>query len=410
MSPPNLNILVADDIPEIISAVETFLRRISAESRNNLQIFSAASGIEVMDIMSESRIDAFFLDHHFENGITGDQIIEQIYDPFAQQMIILMSGWEENEIERVMNKQRRRLGQRFQFLQKPFVYLMVKDKYQEIEQFFLNRPYPNPLAYVFDALTASLTAQSQVIAIKDLLETLLKYIVTILMADMDRLKLAQGFEPRINIAQNLTFGAWMTWLFALVKHLEPYQQNLFMPEIIDLFGSRHPSNYKLISEFKDFRDAELGHGYQKEEEWFAGQAQKFLLPVQKLYRECLFTTQYILMVQEKADFSEMEPDQFEYKVRLLMGADTRFTLADFRSPLKIVRGDVVLYSPKNEILPLSPFLTYHNCPQCSLNRVYILDRIQEARFVYNAFCNHRYPSEKGVPAFWQKYPNMTAKK
>jgi hypothetical protein len=117
-----------------------------------------------------------------------------------------------------------------------------------------------------------------------------------------------------------------------------------------------------------------------------------------------------LMVQEKADFSEMEPDQFEYKVRLLMGADTRFTLADFRSPLKIVRGDVVLYSPKNEILPLSPFLTYHNCPQCSLNRVYILDRIQEARFVYNAFCNHRYPSEKGVPAFWQKYPNMTAKK
>jgi hypothetical protein len=54
-------------------------------------------------------VDFIFLDYQFENGINGDEIINNIQDLFGNKFIVLMSGWNEEEINNVVIKNRLRL-------------------------------------------------------------------------------------------------------------------------------------------------------------------------------------------------------------------------------------------------------------------------------------------------------------
>ena len=119
-----------------------------------------------------------------------------------------------------------------------------------------------------------------------------------------------------------------------------------------------------------------------------------------------FASRYTLLVPETIDFAGDDSGEYEYKVRLLMGAATKFPLAGLRSRSRLRRGEVYLHSPKGQLLSLYPFLTYAICKKCSLSRLYLLDNISRTQIVYNAFCNHRRTDKKGKSVFDSKFGGL----
>jgi len=595
MGGANYCILVADDDTEVVESVSSYLEQFAQKFKDRIQVFPALSATDVLTILSEHRIDALFLDYHFEGGMSGDEIIDKIDDPFGDKLVILMSARERREIEGIVIKRHKHLGTRFKFLRKPFDYLEIQDKYLEIEQFFSSRPYPFPLAYARDALLASSTAQGQITAMKDLIESIAKYSVAILMADLDRLKMTDEVNISINWNLGLTLGAWLVWLDNLLNYLGPKEGMAFMPELLQLFGSgkkvsvqalsplsteRHEKGFaetsvggsqakapaqiflsyarpdeekvknlyrklsdagfkpwmdtkdilpgeiwqsciqkaircsdfflaclssdsvskrgflqkeikgaldiwqekldsdiylipvrledcevpeslrkfqwvnlfeedgwtrlvraiqeglerraevtqpvvqesipeegierlqkkkgigylELMFKFKDeVRDSELGHGYAKEERWYATLVNEYDALLQSLFDDLIFTSRYTLLVPETIDFIGDDSGEYEYKVRPLMGAETKARLVRLRSRSRLSRGEVYLHSPKGQVLSLHPLLTYAICEKCSLARLYLLDNISRTQIVYNAFCNHRRTDKKNKSVFDLKF-------
>ncbi|MBK7994127.1 MAG: hypothetical protein IPK14_12115 [Blastocatellia bacterium] len=136
MSKIRYSIVVADDESDIVNSVTEQLTRIATQFGHQLKIFKALSAIDVITTLSTYNIDALFLDYHFEGGLSGDEIIDEIDDIFNQKLIILMSGRDQKEIESCVIKRHKGLGDRFKFLRKPFDYIELQTAYLEIEKFF----------------------------------------------------------------------------------------------------------------------------------------------------------------------------------------------------------------------------------------------------------------------------------
>lgn len=386
MSGANYSILVADDDPEVVESVTLYLDELSKRFRDFIDVHKASSALDVLTILAKHRVDALFLDYHFEHGVSADEIIDRIEDPFEDILIILMSGRDLQEIDDVLVKRHLNLGSKFKFLRKPFEFIEIQDRYLEMKQFFSSRPYPFPLAYAEHSLSASSTAQAQITAMKDLVETITKYSVAVLMADIRRLDLVDMVTVDIARIPRLTLEDWLDWLSELLAIFQPHQVCAFMPELLHLFeGGEHLG---LMYGFKaEVQDVEIGQGYAKEEGWYAKLTQRYLGPFRSLFSHCAFTSRYNLLRAEQVDFAD--DDRYEYRVRVLMGAETRFGLTSMHSHYRLNRERVYLLDPKGEYLSLHPFLLYSVCDKCSLGRLYMLDSMQPKQFVYNAFCNHR---------------------
>ncbi len=179
--------------------------------------------------------------------MSGDEIIDRIPDPFENKLFFMISGWSKDDLENVIINRHKRLGNRFRFLRKPIDELVIADKYLEMEQFFINQPYPFPLAYAFNSLHGSPNYQAQVTAIKDFLDIVLRFSVSVLMSDLRRIadmKKQEGTDILNKFVKNLYFrnelsmGAWFQWLENVLTSLEKYSEHLFMPELMILLQKK----------------------------------------------------------------------------------------------------------------------------------------------------------------------------
>lgn len=406
MSSANYCILVADDIPEVVESVAAYLEQLAHRFKDRIQILRAGSATDVLACLSEHPIDVLFLDYKFEHGISGDEIIDRIDDPFGQKLIILMSGQSQQSLEGIIIKRHKHLRERFKFLRKPFDFLEMEDKYLEIEKFYSSRPYPFPLAYAFAVFSSSPTAQGKLTAIKDLIESITKYSVAVLMADLHRLNLVDQVSLNLKWNLELTLGAWLSWLDTLLDCFSSKTNVAYMPELIHLLKSERKqgqSHFEWMRRFKDIRDDELAHGFVREEEGYTELVDRFAGSAQSLYRDLAFMSRYSLFVPETINFGDKAPDEYEYKVRLLMGAETRFGLTTLRSRARLPKGELYLHSPTGQFLSLHPLVTFAICPICSLSRIYFPDGIFSTHVVYNAYCNHRRNDEKSKAVFDAKF-------
>lgn len=119
-----------------------------------------------------------------------------------------------------------------------------------------------------------------------------------------------------------------------------------------------------------------------------------------------FTSRYVMFVVEDMMIDDERNDAFAYKARVLMGAESRFSIKSFRSKLRLRREEVYLLSPSGPALSLNPIVIYRVCNSCSLGRVYMLDSINGARLSYDSYCNHRLDLK--IHGLQNRYPYLVA--
>lgn len=174
-----------------------------------------------------------------------------------------MSVWTPQDLERLLGRHRTR-QYRLPFLRKPFNFFDLLYVFWELDKYFLGRVYPFPLAYFMRLVTSAPTEHKRLNALKDVVEAIVKYSATILLADLVRLGAAQTFKPNISWGNPLTLGAWLRLLKDLSTYFGERRKQMFMPGLSDLFidsQGGETEEFRLLSEFKkDLRDPYIGHG------------------------------------------------------------------------------------------------------------------------------------------------------
>ena len=388
-----LNILVADDNPQILESVQEILYNLSKRFKDEINIFTALSGIECIKIVENIRVDAVFLDYHFESGINGAEIFENIPDPFKSIIFVLMSARAQNELENIIIKNRFSLGTRFKFLRKPFDEIELQDRYLEIIEIIRSRPLPFPLAHSMTTLESVSTFQAQMTAIKDFLETFLRLSVSILTSDAERLGILPKRFQSFSITQNLTFGAWASWLSEILNTFEENASfDFFMPELVEMIRNRRLLT--LLFKFKtEIRDPEIGHGFLREEDSYANLTKEYMAETKSLYSALQFTSNYQLVARESVEFSD-QTNQYNYKVKLLMGPDLKPSQVEFQSVYRLLKS-VYFVDSRGRILDLGPFFVYIHCTQCSFSHLFLLEKINPKDLLYVGHCNYRKTLSKG---------------
>ena len=97
----NYTILIADDEIEVVRLLVCEFRRVAEKFNDAIKIFEATSGSKALEIINNNPIDALVIDYHFKGGMSGDEIIERIDDPYKSILYILISSRPENEIEQI---------------------------------------------------------------------------------------------------------------------------------------------------------------------------------------------------------------------------------------------------------------------------------------------------------------------
>lgn len=410
MSGYRYNVLIADDEEDVTASTSAMLELLARNNRDVVRIFTALSASQVLRVISENRIDVIFLDYLFKSGMTGDDIIEHIQDPFGDRLIIMMSAHGQAELEGIVTKRHKHMGACFRFLRKPFDALEFKAKYLEIEQFLASRPYPFPIAYTRQMLSTALHGQEQVGTIKDLFESILKFAVAITMSDLHRAGAIEGLRLKIKLAEDLTLGAWLQWLDEALAYGSAHLNDAHMPELTELFapaGGENRSEYlRMMYEFKGYRNAEYGHGFTSENDKYKSDAATYETEVKRLLRSLQFLTHYNLIVPDHLDFANDGSGDFTYDARVLMGQETVFARSRFQSPLRLKLSQVYSYGPREACLPLYPFLIYQMCDTCKKQRLYMLERIWPQTLEFNTFCNHRSNSKAAKKEFDRMFGSL----
>jgi CheY-like chemotaxis protein len=396
-------ILVADDKEDVVNAVAQDLNLLAHKYNKNIRILKALTGLEVIQLAEKENIDAFYIDYMFEQGINGDEIIQNIQDPFQTNFFVLMSGWKEDILENVINKNHRRLKGRCRFLRKPYDALTFQSCFLDMFSFFEALSYPLPIQYVYEAYLSSPEGIQRALALRDFYETLIKFSVSILMADLLRQEDHLDFRVKFKPDLNMTYGAWLTWLTLLLKFFQNRSGSAFLPEIIEFYEANSLNPLEIIGQFKNIRDNELGHGYAKDNELYTLLTSDHEKSIDSLYQNLIFLSRYTLIFPEKATFSTDESEGYKYQVRRLMGSEMIQSTVELSSTLRLHLSRVYLYSHTNEIISLSPFIDYKFCPDCRVKRFYFLDRLQGPHMVYNSFCNHRMNDKEAKTHFDKSY-------
>lgn len=397
------SILVADNEIAVVRSTIEDLKRIGGQLKVGLQLYPATSGSDVLKTLDEHRVDIVFLDYQFEGGMNGDEIIENITDPFGDILIVLMSAWEQKELEGVIFKRHKKLGERFKFLRKPFEFLEIQARFLEIDNFFKERRYPFPLAHAMSIMETRSTEQGRLSAMKDVVEAVLSYGAIILLSDLVRAEMHHGFQLGINWALNLTMGAWIKLLNKLLEKFSTNKSALFMPELYQTFFDKtdQPTEgFGRLFQFKDdLRDPVIGHGLTLDEGAYGLLASKYEDDVRRLYDSCWFLAKYHLMLVEKADFTKRDSEIVEYRARVLMGSESAFKLVRWNSEERLPTGEVYVHRWDGDVLPLYPLLLVATCSKCMAERLFLLANVKPRELEYNALCNHRYLDSKARQTF-----------
>lgn len=402
MTNPQFTVLVADDKQEVIDAVAKDIDILAQKHNKNIKVLKALSGLDVIRLSESQNIDAFFIDYMFEYGMNGDEIIQNIADPFESKFFILMSGWKEDILEDIITKNHRRLKSRCRFLKKPFDALTFQASFLDMFSFFDTRSYPLPLQYVYEAVKNS-EGMARALALKDFYETLLKFSVSILMADLSKQSNASAFRMKARPDASLTYGTWLWWLQDLLEFYKDKKNSSFIPELIEFYRTSSVNPVKIISAFKDLRNNDLGHGYVKEDEWYKIVTIDYERSFDSLYKDLSFLSRYALIVPEKTEILSDTSEGFKYQVKSLMGSDMIPEKVELITNLRLILNTVYIYSPASGVLSLFPFVTYRVCIKCNDSKFYFLDRIQQSYVAYSSFCNHRAEDRDAKTIFDQKF-------
>jgi serine/threonine protein kinase len=391
MAGASYSILIVDDHTDVIQSLTSFLEQLAHQFEDSIEIHQATSVSDIMPHLSRHNIDVIFLDYQFESGMTGEDFIRKSNDLLNDKLVILMSGVDEEVLKEVLVKAHKQLGKQFAFLRKPFEYIEIQDKYLEIGKFFLSRPYPYPLAYAHQVFASSSTAQGQITAMKDLFEAITKFSVFMFMADLllsDILDEAViGFRKK----ETITLGDWLSLLGNFLTAIRSKEDFVFAHELVSLF--RESGHLGLIHKFEDeVQDTEIGHGYVKEEGWYASLVREYAGSLESLFEAYSFASRYKLLTVEQIDFADN--NMVDYKVRVLMGAESKFNLISLKSKQRLRRNEIYIMNPRGEFLSLHPLLLYRVCKKCSKNELYMLEGIGENSLIFNAPCNHRFASKE----------------
>jgi len=397
-----ITIVVANDKQEVIDAVAKDITMLAQKHGKNIRILKAISGSEVIKLAEDEHIDAFFIDYMFDYGMNGDEIIQHIADPFEAKFFILMSGWKEDVLEKIITTNHRQLKSRCRFLRKPFDALTFQASFLDMFSFFDARPYPLPIQYVYDVVQNS-EGMTRALALKDFYETLLKFSVSILMADLLRQDNSTTFRVGFKSDAKLTYGIWLWWLEDLLRFYKGNNEKTLVPEMIKFYETSSTNPLKIIGNFKNLRNNDLGHGYVKEDEWYEIITNDYEKSFDLLYKDLQFLSRYTLIYPEKTENLPDASEGYKYQVKSLMGSDMIPNKVDLSTTLRLIPNLVYVYSPSNGVLPLLPFISYKICPKCNIRKFYFLDVIQYKYITYNSFCNHRIEDKEAKIQFDQKY-------
>lgn len=387
MCTSDYSILIVDDELDIVHALEDSLRQISSTFHESVQLFTATSVGEAIEVIARNHVDAVFLDYHFEAGMTGLDFIDKAGTLLDNVLVIMMSSRPENELNEVILHGHQQLGSRFRFLRKSFEFIEIRHTYLEVVTHLASQPYPFPLAYAHSILLASKTPRSQISALRNLAHTVVMFSSWILLADASRLGLSVSICAEHRNSKNTVFDGWFGWLTDLLLRFEGLTDKAFVPQLLPFFTQGVEENHlNLLDDFFKFEDSSIDDWSQRDEEWFAEVAAKYRTRFNALYTKLSFISRYRLLLPEKLDFGEGET--FEYEVRDLMASDARFKLSKLSSQNKLNLNTTYLVDPSNRCLSLHPFLVYRLCPTCTLNRLYLLDNADQAYITYSTICNH----------------------
>jgi CheY-like chemotaxis protein len=395
MSLRQFSILVADDTPDIVSSVVEQLTRLSKKFKHSVRVYTASSATDVFSVLNSKEVDCLLLDYHFEGGMSGDEIMDAIVDPFGQKLIFLMSARPPSELEHMVVRRHKRLGDRFRFLRKPFEPLELQEVYLQIVDFLCSRSYPCPLAYTYQVMKGATTAQARLTGLKDLVESIIIYSVAVLTADCKRLGTLSALKPKLSGTAPMTLGAWLKWLAAAIGCIANQSRKPFMPELLRVFSETDGVDaLRLLYEFKDqVRDNELGHGFVREEDWYSRTLDSYSKPIEVLFDCLLFTTRYPLVAVETIDLPQLQTI-FRYTVRSLMGSSAPFPVHVVDTPERLTKDAVFAFAPSGIFLSLHPVLRFCMCDKCSIRRLFSLERVSESTFKYRAHCNHQLGYQK----------------
>jgi CheY-like chemotaxis protein len=401
---PDICILVVDDNVEILASFQQSLNELGKRFRQKVEIKVAKNVLEALKSIRQHRVDAIFLDYHFDGGMSGDELLDFLPSYLDSLYIALISGKNEQELTQVVTKRHIKLNQNnfpFRYLSKPVSNLQLQDVYQSIVGFINKRPLPSTLAYTARAIDESESNLAKLTAIKDFLETTMKYLTSILVSDAFHRKSRKLLQRQINKNVGYGFGVWLGWLRELYEQEKIGSNDDFIPEIWEflsepLFNQETP--LKFLNMFKDIRDQKLGHGFVNEEAYYKSLIDELSKSFTQFRERLHFCTRYPLLAIEEINFSESNSDSFKYRVRVLMGLESRPATREICSRLRLKKNNVYLADPLGQFLMLHPFINFELCPKCDLRRVFMMDTTRGNQLSHVALCNHRRESQADFKA------------
>jgi hypothetical protein len=404
------SVIVADNAASIDGTLRALAG--AAESMSiRLDPIRATSHEEVLNAISTRPIDVVFSEYHLGSSMGGDAIIDKISDPFADILIVPMSAWTPQDLERLLERHRSRQD-RLRFLRKPFKSFDLGYVFWEVDNYFLGRPYPFPLAYFMRLVTSAPTEHKRLNALKDVVEAIIKYAATILLADLGRLGAMQVFRSQISWSAPLTLGAWLRLLKDLLSYFADHIDRMFMPGLYELLVDKSTGGdtkeFQLLCEFKqDLRDPYIGHGPTLDDGAYGVLAAKYESPIRSLYDKCLFMARYHLVEVEKIDFSQTDETLNQYQSLHMMGLEIKFNLVSWNAKTRLHRRHVYLRARGGEVLPLHPFLVFETCKQCMADRLFLLDSVGKRGedMLFTDVYNHRLSDTNAKRAFEFLFPN-----
>jgi CheY-like chemotaxis protein len=401
-----LNILIVDDDNEILVSFKSSLESLAVKFNHKISISTANNVCEALIILNKLRIDAIFLDYHFNGGMNGDELIDNLPDCINSLYITLISARDEKELTKIVTRHHINLDQQnfpFRYLSKslPNFTLQLQDVYQQMTTFLSNRLLPNPIAYTLRSIDESDNNFARLVSMKDFMEVSMKYLVAILVAD------AYHRQTRVILQRSITanvswgFGFWLGWLKDLSQQAKDNSHSVdFIAEIWDylLIDGGQESTFLFLNDFKnEVRDKILAHGYMGEDESYRSLVEDWEKRFTKFRENLHFYTYYTLYFVEKVDLDDS--DGFNYHAINLMGLDLRPVKKQFSSKVRLKKNTVYMSNSLGSFLTLDPFIRFLSCPTCGFRHVFILDKISGKKIIYRPSCNHTLEDKNSLNNF-----------
>lgn len=385
----SLNVLISDDDVDILKSLSNTLQKIAKKTGHILTISHASSISETLKISNSIHFDIIILDYHFEAGLSGAEFFKYYNDTFSDTFFIMISGRDENEITKSVDFNKLEIPHgRFNFIRKPVENLQLTICFQSALKFLYSEPLPHLVDYPKYCLE-TIDSDSyfiQISLLRDIIESSLRFFVTILFADCLKRNTLYSMHKNLNFNENMGLGGFLYILKQSIDKLSSMNTNFWLQNIFLILDKK---TIKFLEKFtQKVRNDNIGHhGLTQDDYYYKELYYEFLPKVLKFYRNLSFLRNYKLVVPETVNFL---PDNVsnEYNLRLLMGYSQKFTKTLVVTPNRLIKSRVYLMDSTCRTLEVHPFIRHEICPKCKQKNVFFIDSIVSEKFIYKSFCNH----------------------